>query len=554
MSPIQTYLSRLLSSSRHVIVNGQVGQLTELQNYLHVPRRAEKQLAELLDSSKPGSSKLILLCGNVGDGKSHLLSHLRTTNRLYEFQVHNDATESFDPSKTNLETLVENVLTEFSDDQIESSSKRLVLAINLGVLANLYDKITEVEYSRLRGYIEDSGLLDRIPSSQSTSDYFAHVDYTASPVVEFGEDEISAPLFRKLLDRIFSKESDNPFYSAYKKSPEDDIAAINYGFLLDTSARKSFESLLIQAVVKRKLVFSIREFLDFLAICLLGRGGAMSGCIMHRIFDFLPFSIFEKKGSPLLDAYRKSDPVSVRSARADAAMFEIAAANSQDRMLNIAFNYDVPSWLPILEEDSDIDLRGLCKLQQRLDFFTATSDREKEDKCYSEYLRVFSSVSKFKSGNSPDSTLSKFIETVNNAVSCWHGDPHKPKHIVLRPPGPRDRYRLLRQFELRVSGRHDEIELTNHDFAIQFQINGSQITRTLNVDFELYQMVFKVSQGYLPNRFDQLACVSLSAFVGHIINTGINDADIFVDRINQGGAIEFVATNSGLGLQFSRVS
>ena len=551
MTPIHDLLSQLSSSSRHVIVDGQAGKLSDLQKFLHVVRPPETQLLKLIQASVPGAAKVILLCGNVGDGKSHLLSHLRESGHLGSFDVHNDATESFDPSKTNLETLIERVLLDFSDARIESSSKQLILAINLGVLANLYDKIDGTDYSRLRGFIEESNLLERMPSDSPPTKHFAHVDFTAAPVLDLQLEEVSSPLFRDLLDRIFEDVSQNPFYEAFENSSADDISAINYEFLLSEQCRRAFERLLIQAIVKHKVVFSVREFLDFLADCIIGRGGTLAGSVDDRIRQFLPFSVFESSDSPLHDAFRKSDPVSIRSPRADERMFEIAAVNSQNKRLNIAFDYEVPAWIP--SDGDKTELRLLCELQQRLDFFVSSSNREVEDVCYTAFLRILCSVARFKNGTPADSTLKSFIETVSNASSCWNGDPHKPKYVVLRPPGPKDKYRLLRQFELRAGGKASEIELTNHDFTVQFKINGADEQRSLRVDFELYRMLYKVSRGYVPNRYDQLACVSLSTFVESIITTGLDNADIFVDQINDGGAIEFTVTQSGFGLQFNRM-
>jgi DNA phosphorothioation-dependent restriction protein DptF len=555
VTPIRKLLSQLLSSSRNGIVNGQIGELSELQRFLHVERPPEIRLCDLVASATPGTAKLILLCGNVGDGKSHLISHLKQIGRLGDFDTHNDATESFDPSKTNLETLEEKVLTDFSDDRLGTSSKHLILAINLGVLANFYDEANTSKYSRLRKYIHESRLLERTPSNAPPPAHFAHVDFTSSPLLDFNGGTVSAPLFRELLDRIFAKVVTNPFYDAYSQSSPDDVSAVNFAFLLNQTCRRAFESLLIQAVVKHKVVFSVREFLDFLADCLIGRGGVMTGTFYEQVSDFLPYALFESSDSPLRDAFSTSDPVQIRSARADEAMFEIAAVNSQEKRLNIAFNYDTPAWLRVpVEGDDAIDLRMLCKLQQRLDFFNSDANRESEDLPYSDFLRLLCSVSNFVKGSPADSVLKEFIEMVSKAASCWHGNPHKAKHVVLQPPGPKNKYRLLRQFELRVDGAgKDVIELTNHDFSVRFLINGSSAKRVLHVDYELYGMLYKVSRGYLPNRYDQLACVALSVFVESIIATGLDCADIFVDQINHGGEIEFSATQSGFGLQFSRM-
>ena len=47
--------------------------------------------------------------GSVGDGKSHLLSYLNKNNKelFQNVYIYNDATESNNPYKTAVETLVE---------------------------------------------------------------------------------------------------------------------------------------------------------------------------------------------------------------------------------------------------------------------------------------------------------------------------------------------------------------------------------------------------------------------------------------------------------------
>lgn len=69
---------------------------------MHVERKIQTDLERILVKNKElNSSSLILLCGSVGDGKSHLLAYLKENKPelLEGYQIFNDATESFSPNK-----------------------------------------------------------------------------------------------------------------------------------------------------------------------------------------------------------------------------------------------------------------------------------------------------------------------------------------------------------------------------------------------------------------------------------------------------------------------
>ena len=132
-------LSKLSASSKEVVES--LEEMDCFKRYMHVDRTIQHQLCEMIErSSEADGSQLILLCGSVGDGKSHLLSYLKSQNKelLDEFEFHNDATESTDPKLDEIETL-QQVLEDFSDENINKSTKKLILAINLGVLNNFIE-------------------------------------------------------------------------------------------------------------------------------------------------------------------------------------------------------------------------------------------------------------------------------------------------------------------------------------------------------------------------------------------------------------------------------
>ena len=135
----------------------------------------------LIECSKSSKAELILVCGNVGDGKSHILSHLN--NKLKEgldnFKIHNDATESHNPKETSNDTL-NRVLEDFKDININKSNKKLILAINLGTLSKFQEEY-EVDYKQLFDYVKEQKILDADIIHHSKYDNksnFHHVNFT----------------------------------------------------------------------------------------------------------------------------------------------------------------------------------------------------------------------------------------------------------------------------------------------------------------------------------------------------------------------------------------
>ena len=118
------------------------------KKYLHVDRNIQKELLELInEANNSEQSQLVLLCGSVGDGKSHLLAYVNEEYKeiISNFKIHNDATESFDPSQTEIETLkkVNKQLICKLDRYDAIVDERDELRNNLGHLQYLTKKILD---------------------------------------------------------------------------------------------------------------------------------------------------------------------------------------------------------------------------------------------------------------------------------------------------------------------------------------------------------------------------------------------------------------------------
>ena len=131
MNPLLEELKKLRESSKYAVAQGTYSNLNGFKKYLHIERDVEKKLRTIItNASETNKSQLLLVCGNVGDGKSHILSHLHDELKdvISQFIIHNDATESHNPNESSNETLYK-LLEGFKDENLKESKDKVILAI-----------------------------------------------------------------------------------------------------------------------------------------------------------------------------------------------------------------------------------------------------------------------------------------------------------------------------------------------------------------------------------------------------------------------------------------
>lgn len=168
----------------------------ELKAFLYVKTNIERDLrAKLADSID--EKKIIFLCGSSGDGKSEIF---RRTIDDYndEFEFHLDATHSFHPDKTAIETL---------DDRFrrfEKGSKSLVVGINIGMLGNYAaegcDDHEEIR-DTINTYLEDAKHDENLCAFVCFEDY---------PKFELDDTRVSAPFIGRLDDQVLAEPKQIP--------------------------------------------------------------------------------------------------------------------------------------------------------------------------------------------------------------------------------------------------------------------------------------------------------------------------------------------------------
>lgn len=207
-------LSRLRESSKEAVVSSDADFNDPYTMYMHVDRPVQDRFVSILNETYDSKqSELILICGSVGDGKSHMLSYCKSMypDKMDKFYVHNDSTASLYVDKPASYTLKQ-VLEDFSDDRIEKSNGKVILAINLGTLSNFLEADENNKFGKLKSYVENSGILNEKIDDKGEN-HFHCVNFADYHLYELTSNGVVSSYIQGILNKITDKNKINPFYN-----------------------------------------------------------------------------------------------------------------------------------------------------------------------------------------------------------------------------------------------------------------------------------------------------------------------------------------------------
>lgn len=521
-------LEYLRVSSKGAVVDGNIALDDPVKTYLHVTRKVERELETLLEAvSNNSSPQLVLLIGNVGDGKSHLLANLKRVkpDLMARFQIHNDATASFNKSQTYLDVL-DNLLVPFRDENTETTPQKIILAINLGTLANFLEDRGD-KYKELKEFITKKGIFSE--SIQDNGKYasnslFQFINLTDYHLFSLTSDGPSSHIIRELLDRITARNTTNPFYNAYLnyyKSNEWTSKCpikFNYEFIMQERVKEQLSKIIAEAIIRGKMVVSIRALLNFFYDALVPVALAslsnseyekyVKGITPESYLSMiLPNYIFENPDvSDIFGALYKLDPIILCAEEEDILLLNSAITRNLDRFSLISNCVYAKSCL----ENSTYS--GAVKSFPRLLFFESGQGFSN---LFMEYSRQ---LYHFLKGDR--NSIKKLFEDTINALRQWNGAVDKTsKHINLTTGYTQSQYRMSTEIALSLdTGKIKPVDgeiLEKFTFFFPLYFKGLEIP--LKIDFELYSLLKMISKGYIPNYLDKRNHINVQRFIDRAI-------------------------------------
>lgn len=563
INPLLEELKKLRESSKYAVAQGSHSNLNEFKKYLHIEREVEKKLKLIItNASKNNKSQLLLVCGNVGDGKSHILSHLHNELKdiISQFIIHNDATESHNPNESSNETLYK-LLEGFKDEKLKESKDKIILAINLGTLSKFIEEYGD-EFKILKDYINSSKILDtdliHNDEFNSTSN-FHHVNFTDYHIYSLTENGAVSDIITTLLEKIVSENKANTIYKSYQeyKIIVDDKTycpiLYNYEFLFHENNRTIVSQLIIKAIIKSKEIVSLRTLLNFVydilvPVDLSNISQADYFKVIDRMsgadffYNLIPNYLFEHPElSSLFEKIESLDPCTNRNADTDDILLTLINA---EQIFTIFSKHINNSYLDKIESkiiQSSYHKTELSKLFIRLNYFSNyLQQKHLSDIDYDEYL-----VWLFHYNNHNPIFIKKIYELVENAARNWNGDPKTNGKVIINVGKKQTQFRVFKDFEVIpdvdiLKEKFDkEINKFTQEFSLSFKINNETDSIKIHVDFSLFKTLKMISKGYRPNKKDNNNYLYFVNSINTLINQNNNKAPLYIDEVNIGKAVDY---------------
>ena len=538
-------LSKLKDSS-HEAVEG-YESLSEFKQYLHVTREIQVELLNKLNEVKDkSSSQLVMLCGSVGDGKSHLLAYLNSNHPelMSNFKIHNDATESFDPDKTAIDTLA-NVLKEFDNNHINNSNEKLILAINLGVLNNFMESdYAKEQYSKLNELLKETNIFDSEATSQNYDKDPIHIiSFSDYNLFELYEDYVDSEYLKKLFKKITDKNNMNPFYQAYLRDVANEYEGpvrYNYELLMNEKARYEIIQLVINAIIKFKRIISTRELLNFIYEIIVPPVIKEYDDI-DEVYDYveeiLPNLIYTtSERSPLLKIIAMHDPIHLRHEILDDFLIKLNMTNDLSAVIKeyLIECDETAAFIESIGNNPISEFRGneemiintiiryssILGIDEIKYIFTRNSYSE-----FIHYLHVYNAHDK--------GGFKELFDKVKGAVFRWKGSPKK-NYILIEELS---NFNIAEKIDLKpdLSNLQSPIEELGSrfktDILLKFKVNNNEEIISLNIDYTLYSMISKLNSGYKPNKNDKEDLVIFREFIDELIKNGSSNEELLIEDI-----------------------
>lgn len=563
----------LKSSSNLSVAND---KFSKFNRYMHITSKMDDRLKVVISNAKAKSKSLVLVCGNSGDGKSHLIANFISQRVIdtKDFDVYIDATSSDKKGKRANEKLREK-LDEFSDQKLENGVEyRLIVAINLGVL-NDFLKNYEKEYGLLKEYVDKQGLFDNIAAWKyiqmenevvnEKAYCIGHVDFTSFHRYEINSYGVDISFFTKLLNKILSNDIENTIYLAYTNGCKNCLRRANcpvywnYKELVENIQFRDYVvNVLVKAIIKGNLSPSVREINDFYYEIIIGRTfdeNAIMSKSVNRLIHFVKnmtlWLLYESEEG-LLQYTSKEDVLGDVSRKCDKQIISLNLKPDFEFWLQNTAVKKSQIFAQIFNDilycknnnakrykDNEQDIKqAIFKLYIR---YTNLSPDQVDDK-YQAYLKYL-----FYYNIGAEDKCKNLIQLVEECVFLWNGrlgdrsgTNIKDGVIVSRASS---KFYLFKKINIKFA-KNTKIEPLNLNsqfpnfsstIRFGFKLKDSKTVVPLDIDYELYSFLLHVKAGFVPTNADRKRNVKYDAFVRKLISE--SDSDIYVYARGEEGKI-----------------
>lgn len=552
-------LSKLKESSKEAVEG--LNTFSPFKKYMHVNRDAQNELQDIIfEAEKKEDSQLILVCGSVGDGKSHIISYFKSKypEIMNNFKLHNDATESLEPNKTSMDTL-NDILDNFSDEKIDTSKEKLILAINLGTLNNFIDSDYGKRFTKLQKYVENKKILEKtiVENKFDSSSNIQFINFSDYNLYTLKDGKVQSKYIKELINKITNPSEVNDFYNSYKencsncKNKDKCPIKANYELISEDSVQNAIVDLLVQCIIKKKIIISTRALLNFMYDLIIARSHIDVNSPMFKdkigklkneeyISSLTPNIIFDHKElSFIFNALSTLDPLNVRNEKVDD--FIIKFNNSTELMEFFDEYIDYPKgYIEKIYNVNFEELEGrriksnLLKLFIRSYYLCGKGDLfSLKDEVYENFIRYLYFWNK-----GDKAKLIGLYGEMKDGILKWNGEAEK-NHINIFVGKNQVKYKVSEELELKAdvsnlpNNNDNELIKFLTEMELKYKGDGLENSCGVDIDYSLYELLIRVRNGYRPNKKDKNNFIKFIEFINKIECAGTQNSRLTFTEKNR---------------------
>lgn len=535
-------LSKLKESSKEAVEG--LNTFSKFKKYMHVNRDAQNELQDIiLEANKAEKAQLILVCGSVGDGKSHIISYFKNKypDVMGNFTLHNDATESLEPNKTSMDTL-NDILDNFSDEKIETSTEKLILAINLGTLNNFIDSEYGKRFTVLQKYVESKKILEKsiIENRFDSSSNIQFINFSDYNLYTLKDGKVQSKYIKELINKITNPSEVNDFYNSYKencsncKNKDKCPIKANYELISEDNVQNAIVDLLVQCIIKKKIIISTRALLNFMYDLIIARSYIDVNSPMFKdkigklkneeyINSLTPNIIFDHKElSFIFNALSTLDPLNVRNEKVDDFIIKF---NNSTELIEFFDQYiDYPKgYIEKINNVNFDELEGrriktnLLKLFIRSYYLCGKGDLfSLNDEVYENFIKYLYFWNK-----GDKAKLIGLYGEIKDGILKWNGEAEK-NHINIFVGKTQVKYKVSEKLELKADtsslpiNKDSELIKFLTEMEIRYKGDNLDTSCSIDIDYSLYDLLIRVGNGYRPNKKDKNNFIKFIEFINKI--------------------------------------
>jgi len=468
-------------------------EVKRIKDYLFVETDIEQAFRSKLESIK--KDEVVFLCGSSGDGKSEIMTKYQLA---YEGAIdfHLDATHSFEPHKTAIDTLNDLFMDHRDND------KALAIGINIGMLAN-FEREGDDAHCRIKTAIKN------YLENKDNDEVYTFLDFESFPKFQILDGEVRSSFFKSLLDKVVKDDSRNPFRDLYNDcfaSKKDMKLAANFALLRNKFIQKVIVELLLDARIRKDQFITTRMLLDFIYCILTGPG---------YLFD----NLFDGGENEILAVLADFDPSLIRNRKLD--LFILHRTLEFEDLLYSLFVNEVKTKYgvsPSQSPQSTIRLFYLLKYTSLDNNYHFGFKQSFNEEAQERYKSVWEKHKNYSGNSEEKKALRRFYDDVVYSAINKHANRNAPylskDEFYISSHGGCD---LASEMELSVVYKSVEQDEAKDiaAFNVYLEVNGHSL-HPIPVGVNLLTLMMGIVGGDRPNKHDKNSIVLLDELVTKI--------------------------------------